>query len=233
MRLFTVVLVTISVGACTKTPPVPAGDAPAAVKAEAEATAGTVAYRTTGTESTRPEDSTWREVTIPAGTNLPIVLDTTVGSDISRAEEPVQAHISRSVTVKGEPALPDGTRISGLVTDATRSGKVKGRAHIAVRFDTLVPRGSDERYPIQTAAVGRTAAATTKKDALEIGAPAVGGAIIGALVGGKKGAAVGTVVGGGAGTAAVLSTRGKEIHLAKGAPLTLRLTQPVTIRVRG
>ena len=55
---------------------------------------------------------------------------------------------------------------------------------------------------------------------MEIGAPAAGGAIIGALVGGKKGALVGTAVGGGAGTAVVLSTRGKEVHLAKGAALT-------------
>jgi len=30
----------------------------------------------------------------------------------------------------------------------------------------------------------------------------------------------------------VLSTRGKEVHLPKGAAVTLRLTQPVTVRVR-
>ena len=102
-----------------------------------------------------------------------------------------------------------------------------------MRFDSLVPSGSDERYRIDTAAVERTAAATKEKDALKIGGGAVGGAIIGALFGGKKGALIGTAVGGGAGTAVVLSTKGKEIHLAQGAPLTLRLTQPVTIRVRG
>jgi Na+/melibiose symporter-like transporter len=69
--------------------------------------------------------------------------------------------------------------ISGVVTDATRSARVKGRAHVAVRFDTITPRGTDDRYRIRTAAIGRTAAATKRKDAFEIGAPAVGGAIIG------------------------------------------------------
>ena len=64
--------------------------------------------------------------------------------------------------------------------------------------------------------MARTAAATKKKDAVEIGAPAAGGAIIGALVGGKKGALIGTAIGGGAGTAVVLSTRGKEVRLPKG-----------------
>src|SRR5439155_22507426 len=116
---------------------------------------------------------------------------------------------------------------------AVRSGKVKGLAHVAMRFDTLSPRGEDARYQIHTQTVGRTAPSTKKKDAAEIAGPAAGGAIIGALVGGKKGAAIGGAVGGGAGTAVVLSTRGKEVHLPKGARLTLRLSQPVTVRVGG
>ena len=172
-----------------------------------------------------------REVTIPAGTRLSIVLDSGVGSDTSRVEQPVTAHLSRAVAVRGVTVLAQGTQLGGVVTAATRSGKVKGRAHVAVRFNTLTPRGDGQRYRIQTASVGRTAAATKEKDALEIGAPAAGGAIIGALVGGKKGALIGTGIGGGAGTAVVLSTRGKEVHLPKGAALTLRLSSPVTVRV--
>ena len=174
-----------------------------------------------------------REITIPAGTSLTVILDTPVGSDTSRVEERVSAHLARPVILAGQTALAEGSRIGGVVTDAKRSAKVKGRAHVALRFDSLAPSGSDERYTIHTSAVGRTAPGTKKKDALEIGAPAAGGALIGALVGGKKGAAIGGAVGGGAGTAVVLSTRGKEVHLAKGATITLRLTQPVTVRVRG
>lgn len=174
-----------------------------------------------------------REVTIPAGTQLPLVLDTPVASDTSRVEEPVHAHLARAIVVHGVTALPEGSRVSGVVTDATRSGKVKGRAHVAVRFNTLVPRGDDERYSIQTGPVGRTAPGTKKRDALEIGIPAAGGAVIGGLIGGKKGAVIGGAAGGGAGTAVVLNQRGKEVRLGKGAALTLRLTQPLTIRVRG
>lgn len=173
-----------------------------------------------------------REITIPAGTRLSVVLDSSIGSDTSHVEEPVTAHLSRPLTIGGATVLATGTQLSGVVTDAKRSGKVKGLAHVAVRFTTLTPRGDDQRYRIQTASVGRTAPATKEKDALEIGAPAAGGAIIGALVGGKKGALVGTAVGGGAGTAVVLSTSGKEVRLGKGAPLTLRLSSPVTVRVK-
>jgi len=174
-----------------------------------------------------------REVTIPAGTPLSIILETPVNSETSRVEERVNAHLAHAVVVNGVTVVPEGSSVGGVVTDAKRSGKVKGRAHVAVRFDSLTPSGSGERYTIHTSSVGRTAPGTKKKDALEIGAPAAGGAIIGAIVGGKKGALIGGAVGGGAGTAVVLSTRGKEVNLAKGAALTLRLAQPVTIRTRG
>jgi len=174
----------------------------------------------------------WHEVTIPAGTSLPLVLDTGIGSDISRVEQPVRAHLARAIVVRGTTVLPQGSPVSGVVTDARRSGKVKGRAHVAVRFDTVTPRGVDERYRIRTTAVGRTAPATKKKDALEIGAPAAGGAVIGAIVGGKKGAAIGSAVGGGGGTAVVLSTRGKEVRLGRGALVTVRLAEPLIVKVK-
>jgi hypothetical protein len=193
------------------------------------ATAG----RTDAARAATPIAPVWREVTIPAGTSLPVVLDTAVGSATSRAEEPVSAHLSRAVTIDGQTVLGEGSRISGVVTDATRSAKVKGRAHVAMRFDSLTPKGDDQRYEISTSGIGRTAPGTKKEDALKIGVPAAGGAVIGAIVGGKKGAAIGTAVGGGGGTAVVMSTRGKEVSLPRGAALTLKLTEPLTVRIRG
>jgi len=175
----------------------------------------------------------WHDVTLPAGTVLPVVLDTTVGSDISRIEQPVRGHLARGVVIGGRTVVGGGSAVSGVVTDAKRSGRVKGLAHVAMRFDTLTPSGADERYRIRTASIGRTAPATKKKDALEIGAPAAGGAVIGALVGGKKGAAIGAAAGGGGGTAVVLATRGKEVRLARGSRVSLRLTEPLTLKVRG
>jgi hypothetical protein len=230
----------LAVGACSGANQPPAANqlVPANPNAAAPAnsTAAPAKPTTTGGApdvSAAARTATVREITVPAGTSLPIVLDTTVGSDVSRVEEAVQAHLSRSVVVNGVAVLPEGSRVSGVVTDATRSGKVKGRAHVAMRFTTLVPRGEEERYQIRTAAISRMAPATKKKDALEIGAPAAGGAIIGGILGGKKGAAIGGAAGGGAGTAVVLSTRGKEVHVPKGTALTLKLSEPITVRVRG
>jgi hypothetical protein len=243
MRLLTVVVLSISVldAACGRaetaaarndlTAP-PAGSASPSTAAErAEPGAGRDAVATAGKSSAAADARPAREVTIPAGTTLPIVLDTPIASNTSRPEQAVVAHLARPIALHGETVLPAGSRVSGVVTDAKPSGRVKGRAHVAVRFDSLTPSGG-ERYEIRTASVGRTAEATKKKDALEIGAPAAGGAIIGALVGGKKGALVGGAIGGGAGTGVVLATKGKEVRLPKGSALSLKLAAPVTVRVR-
>jgi len=173
-----------------------------------------------------------RELTIPAGTRLPIVLDTAVGSDTSRVEQAVQAHLSEPVVLHGQTVLPTGSRVSGVVTNVAQSGKVKGRATFSVRFTSVTPRGDEERYNFRAGTVTRTAPATKKRDAMEIGIPAAGGAVVGGLLGGKKGAVIGGAAGGGAGTAVVLNQRGKEVRLGKGAPLVLRLSDPLTIRVK-
>jgi hypothetical protein len=173
----------------------------------------------------------YREITIPAGTVLPVDLETSVGSDISRVEQPVRGSLRRAIRVSGVQVLPAGTVLRGHVTSARRPGKVKGRGLIAMRFTELDTPGEGSTA-IRTATVSRLAPATKQQDALKIIAPAAGGAVVGRIVGGKKGAREGAIIGGGAGTAYVLSTRGKDIRLGRGANLAVRLTSPVTVRVK-
>ena len=183
-------------------------------------------------KAAQPEADRWHEVIIPEGTTLPIILDTPVGSDSSRVEDPVSGHLVQAIVVDGTEALAEGTTVTGVVTEATRGGKVKGRAQLALRFDEIAPRGSDERIAISAPSLRRIAPSEKKKDAAKIGIPAAGGAIVGGIVGGKKGAVIGGAVGGGAGTAVVLTDRGQDVRLGRGAPLTLKLTEPIVVRVK-
>jgi hypothetical protein len=172
-----------------------------------------------------------RQITIPAGTVLRLRVDRGFGSDISRVEDPVAATLARSVIVGGRTVLPAGSTASGFVSEATRPGRVKGRGRVAVRFTQIRPADESRSYRMQTRSWVAVAPATKKKDALTIGIPAAGGAAIGALVDGKKGAGIGAAVGGGAGTAAVLTTRGKDVRIGRGALLTVRLAAPLTIEI--
>lgn len=171
-----------------------------------------------------------RFVTIPAGTTLRLRVDRAFGSDISHIEDPVGATLVRAVTVNGRTALPSGSVASGYISDAARPGKVKGRGRVAVRFTRITPSGGD-RYNMRTNSWVAVAPATKKKDALTIGVPAAGGAVIGALIDGKKGAGIGALAGGGAGTAVVLTTRGKNVRVNRGATLAVRLSEPLTVKI--
>ena len=170
-----------------------------------------------------------RRVTIPAGTVLRLRVDRGFGSDISRVEDPVSATLARAVVIDGRTILPTGSAAAGYVSEVVRPGKVKGRGRVAVRFTRIDPGPGVEPYRMETRSWVAVAPATKKKDALTIGVPAAGGAVVGALVGGKKGAGIGAAAGGGAGTAVVLTTRGKDVRVGRGAVLSVRLTSPLTV----
>jgi hypothetical protein len=171
----------------------------------------------------------YREVTIPAGTTLPLALTNSVASDSSAVEDAVTAELTSPIRIDGRDVLPAGTLLSGVVTDVDDSDRVKGRAMIAFRFTSL--RTGNTKYDIEAASLSRLAPATKGEDATKIGIGAGAGAVIGGILGGKSGAATGAAVGGGAGTGVVLATKGKEVRLGPGADVTTRLTAPVTVRV--
>lgn len=170
-----------------------------------------------------------REVTVPAGTVLRVQLENSVASDSSRIEDVVRGHLVAPVVVDGRTVVPTNSPVVGHVTQAVRSGKVKGLARIGVRFDSLTT--DDDRYAIATRQWTKIAPSTKGKDTAKIALPAAGGAIVGGIVGGKKGAAIGAGAGGGAGTAVVMTTRGKEVRLGPGAVLYVRLDRPLSVRV--
>ncbi len=173
-----------------------------------------------------------RAVTLPAGTVLRVAVGQRFGSDISSVEDPVSATLVRPIVIDGRDVLPRGSRVSGYVTHAVRSGRVKGRGSVAVRFTGITVAGDDARYSLRTRPWTAVAPATKRKDALEIGLPAAGGAAIGAIVGGKKGAGIGALAGGGAGTAVVLSTRGRDVRVGRGAVIAVRLAEPLRVAYR-
>ncbi len=175
-------------------------------------------------------DTPVAEVMLPEGTTLRLRLRSAVASDTSRVEDPVRAELREAVVVDGATVLPTGTVFTGVVTGVERSGRVKGRAHIAYRFDSL--NYADDRYDVSTAQLSHQAEATKGEDATKIAVGAGTGAAVGALLGGGSGAAKGAAIGGAAGTGVVLATRGKEIRLGPGASVTTRLTAPVTIRIQ-
>jgi type IV secretory pathway VirB10-like protein len=219
--LFVASLLVISTAcADSAAPPAESSSTPAATNAPAAAGAPAAAPA--------PRQPRFREVTVPAGTPLSLTLDTAVASDASKLADAVHATLANPLVVNGTTVLPAGTEAMGSVVEVEQSGRVKGRAVLAIAFDRL--QSGRDSYTI-AARIRREAEATKGEDAAKIGIGAAAGAIVGALADGKKGAAVGSAVGAGAGTGVVLATRGDEVSLAAGTVIETTLEQPLKVQV--
>jgi len=174
-----------------------------------------------------------QRVTVPAGTVLHLRMESTVGSDISRVEEPVRADVTRPVVVHGTTVVPAGSTAIGHVVSVRRAGHLRQRSLVTVRFSEVKLRGEGEQFSIRTRSWSAVGPSLEGRDVKGIGLPAAGGAIVGAIIGGGKGAAIGAAAGGGAGTARLMITRGKDVRVPRGTLVAVRLTQPARLDVRG
>jgi len=180
--------------------------APSAEKAAPEATPAPVRVR----------------LIVPAGTLLPIEIQTPVSTATSQEGDPVLAVLTEDVPLQGFK-LDKGAEVRGRVLTAVSAKRVKGRAHLVVGFDAVMEKG--ERISIATETIDSLAASTSGKDKKIIAGAAVGGLIVGAIKDGGKGAAIGTVIGAAAGTGAVLIMKGDEVEMPRGARLAITVTK--------
>jgi hypothetical protein len=170
------------------------------------------------------------EVVVPSASVIGLQIESPVSSERARIEDRVEAKVMRDVSADGRTAIPAGTRAIGSVTLVERGGKVKERARLGVRFHTLV-MADGTQLPIRTEAILREGESPTGDSARKIGGAAVGGAILGAIMGGKKGAIVGGATGAAGGTAVVMAGDRNAATLPVGAVVTVRLSSPLSIEV--
>ena len=167
---------------------------------------------------------------LPTGTTLSLELRSRLASDASEVEDTVRARLRQPLAAEGRTVLPTGTQLVGYVTEVERSGRVSGRARIALRFTVL--RHDGDEYDVRTKEIEREADSTKGKDAAKVGIGAGAGAAVGAILGGGSGAATGAAIGAAAGTGTVLATKGEDVRLEVGSMLETQLTAPLRVLVR-
>jgi hypothetical protein len=157
-------------------------------------------------------------IVIASGTELNIILSDSLSSGKAKEGDTFTASLAAPVYVNGVEVLKRGAKVEGKVVSAEGSGRVSGKAHMAITL-TGIDHGG-KIVAISTQDLAAEAESTTGRDAKVIGGGAGVGAIIGAIAGGKKGAAIGAGVGGAAGTGGVLATKGKEVEYPSESKLT-------------
>ena len=73
--------------------------------------------------------------TIPAGTILPVSLDSAIGSDQSQAGAPIAATLMQDVSLKTGVTLRKGSKVFGHVVEAVRPGQGADEARLSFEFD--------------------------------------------------------------------------------------------------
>lgn len=148
------------------------------------------------------------------------------------------------IAAGGTIVVPVGSYVQGTVTLARRSGRVKGRAELAIHLDTLLVNGRQFKFQPRLDSGDDNNSAqrvkdsegtieqggTKEHDIARIAVLAGSGAAIGGVATETiRDAGIGGGIGGAVGLATVLATRGKEVELRAGSTLDVVFDHPLTI----
>ena len=178
----------------------------------------------------KPPEKEWQEVEVPADSVLGLQLETSINSEFAKVEDNVDARVTREIRVGRVVAIPAGTRAVGNVVLVEKGGKIKARSRIGLKFSTLILPDST-RLSINTETIYREGESVGKTAAAKIGGATVGGAILGAILGGGKGAAIGTGIGAAGGTGLAEAGDRKPVSLPAGTQLSVRIQSPINMTV--
>lgn len=184
--------------------------------------------------SRRPDASADPTLVVQSGTVIPLEIKNTINSRTAYVGESVYAESIYPVTDGDRLLIPAHSYVKGSVTDVVRPGRIKGKALLSLRFDSLtMPNGTTRPlqarvYSIAGCRLGDSKASEEAAEQAGSGetASAAKDAVIdaGGLPGGSALSAASQGVGG---IVLMLVTRGKTIILRPGTTLEIQLTFPV------
>lgn len=183
------------------------------------------------------------ELSIPAGTKVPVALKHAISTKTSREGDAVYAETTFPVVVNSRVLIPAGTYVQGRILSIQRAGRIKGRAEVLMHFTTLIyPSGYTVMLPgsVENApGVDKTSVkdqegtirgdSQTGEKVGTVASTAGTGAVIGGLSRGGKGALVGAGIGGAVGSAIALLTRGNDVKLDAGTTVEMVIQRDVAL----
>jgi type IV secretion system protein VirB10 len=182
---------------------------------------------------------------IPGGTHVLLRMLNSISTRTAAEGNRDYLQTLTPVAIDGAMVIPPGTSVQGSVSHAQRSGRVKGRAALGIRLETMTFAGgkmvkiSPRLSAVDSGETGQKVddsesqvrqAPSIGKDAGQVAILAGTGAAIGGLADRTfKGAGIGAGVGSAVGLAKVLLTRGNEVDLHQGTTLDVVFDRPVVV----
>ena len=182
-----------------------------------------------GSASEKPQT---HMVSIPAGTELTLALDTTLSSETSQAGDTFSATVVESIEMEGREVIPAGSTIQGSVTEATPAKRGAGEAMLALSFGAL--RLASGYHTNVVGSFQEISASKKARNAAVIGGSAAGGALLGRILGkDTRSTVIGAIVGGGIGTAVLVGREREQAVLPSDTPFGIRLEEAIQVPHQG
>ena len=168
-------------------------------------------------------------ITVPAGTRILIRTVDPIDSSKQKAGFRFTANLETNLQYDNVVVARRGTPVYGVLATASSAGKMKGSSELGLELTDIVINGTS--YPLMTSTYeieGKGEGSNTAKKVL--GGAGLG-ALIGGLAGGGKGAGIGALAGAGAGTAVAATKKGQQLQIPSESLLEFRLEQPVALPI--
>ncbi len=168
------------------------------------------------------------DLNLPSGTSINVTLGTSISSESANVGDSWTGVVASPVIVNGRTLAPAGSVANGTVTGVTPARK-GDRAMLDLGLTSFTV--GDRSYRVHGSTEAIIAGSTRARNLGVIGAATAAGAVIGHAIGGSgKGTLIGAIVGGGAATGAVAKTKGWQVVLKQGTPLTFTTNEAVAVR---
>ena len=184
---------------------------------------------------------------VEAGTHILLNMINSVSTRQAAVGDRIYLETAFPVMSGNRIVIPQGSWVTGTITEVKRPGRVKGRGSLQVRFDSLtLANGITKNFRSDLGSVDPRSDETLQREGSKVKGPGdkkgdvgtvVGASTAGTVIGSGVGAAAGNVargagIGAGAGAAAgligVLMTRGPDATLTKGSTVEMVLDRSIS-----
>jgi len=166
-------------------------------------------------------------ITIPCGTRVLVRMVDSVDSSKQTTEDRFTATLETNLQVGDAVVAPRGTTVYGRLVSASSAGRFAGSSQLTLELTDILIH--DALFPLQSSAYEIKGSGEGKHTARDVVGGAGLGALIGGLAGGGKGAEIGVFAGAAGGTAVAATKKGEQISIPSESLVEFHLEQPTSL----
>ncbi len=176
-----------------------------------------------------PSPQSKKTITVPAGTRILIRTVDSIDSSKQKTGYRFTATLETNLQVQDTVVAPRGTTVYGRLAQASSAGKMSGSSELSLELTDILINGT--AYPLLTSTYDIKGKGEGGNTAKKVVGGAGLGALIGGLAGGGKGAGIGALAGAGAGTAVAATKKGQQLQIPSETLIEFRLQQPASLPI--